>query len=144
MLKSYRKIEGFILLLLFFISNSYYVYSHYCNHEDISYITVGIFSSEHEPCNRQSQKGCGEPDSHSCTRSCCSIDEISSDPIIINAEKRISKQDEGFKEAFFPVAVIIGYASPLICSKVKSTLSSLSINTLITTLKFLSSIRLIC
>ncbi len=142
--KVYKKILGFILLLLFFSSHSYYLYYHHCSNKDVSYITFGTSNSKDGPCNHDLPKNCCETNSHSCTNSCCSIDEIASDLIIINVEKRISKQDEDFNPVFSPVAITIEYASPLLIYNVKNPLSSSSINIFIAALDILSSIRLIC
>ncbi|NPA33674.1 MAG: hypothetical protein GXO48_01940 [Chlorobi bacterium] len=139
-----KRLMGVLLLIPFIVSQSHYIYTHHCHHKGTNNIIVfgGESGSSHGSCEHEAQKGCCETDSHSCTDSCCSIDEISPDPVIINGEKRLSKQDEGFKQLLPPVAILIKHVYLYIIYNVQHIQSRGAPP--IGSLSLLSVVRLLC
>ncbi len=143
---SYKRIFGFVWLVLFSVTHSQYVYSHHCNHKDTSYITLGFSQSgsEHQPCNHRSDKGCCESDSHSCNDSCCSLDNLSLETVIINGEKRISKQDENFDHDLLFLFALTSKFPPYIHYNIGYLVHLPNIYDYTPPLEAISTVRLIC
>ncbi len=142
----YKRIFGFLWLVVFSITSSHYIYSHHCNHKGIYHIILGFSQSDsgHQPCTHNSDKGCYDTDSHSCDDACCSLDNLSLETVIISSEKRLSKHDENFDKGFLSPLAITSKFSSYIYNNVKVLIQFTYIYNYAPPLEVISTVRLIC